>query len=97
MLYLALFDKKPTATTQETLARRLEFTHPADMHVVAEYWLTGDKPQVITIFEVESMAPIMATKLAWDDLYECTVFPVITAEEGLKLAQGAFAMMAVPA
>ena len=42
---------------------------------------------VIGIFETDSVAPIMAMLAEWGDVFDISVVPAITAEEGLQLAQ----------
>jgi hypothetical protein len=57
------------------------------MQPTAEYWLQTADPAVVSIFETDSVAPIMATLAEWGDVFDITVVPAITAEEGLQLAQ----------
>lgn len=54
---------------------------------MAEYWLQTSNPDVVGVFEADSIAPIMAITTAWGDVFDITIVPAITAEEGLKLAQ----------
>lgn len=85
MLFVALA-KVRAGTRQERIARRLEWQYPEGARLVAEYWLQIDDPQVISVLEADSVAPLMAAVSAWDDVFELTVVPAITAEEGLQLA-----------
>jgi hypothetical protein len=64
----------------------MEWQPPEGIRPVAEYWLQTNNPKVIFIAEADSIAPIMAMSAAWDDVFDVTVVPAITAEEGLKLA-----------
>jgi len=57
------------------------------LKLVAEYRLQANDPDVISIFEADSVAPIMATLVEWGDIFEFTVIPAIPVEEGLQLAQ----------
>jgi len=86
MLFVAL-SKVKGGTNKERTARRIEWKYPEGMHLVAEYWLQTENPSVITVAEADSIVPIMAAIAAWDDLFEITVFPAITAEEGLEFAK----------
>ena len=86
MLFVALF--RPTeGTPTERIARRVQFQHPEGVKQVAEYWLQTDDPTVVAIFEADSVAPIMAVTTEWGDVFDITVVPAITAEEGLELAK----------
>ena len=53
----------------------------------AEYWLQASDPAVVAIFGADSVAPIMAIATEWGDVFDITVVPAVTAEEGLQLAQ----------
>ncbi len=57
------------------------------IHAVAEYWLQTSDPNVIAIFETDSITQIMQAETAWDDVFDISVFPAITAEEGMELAK----------
>jgi hypothetical protein len=86
MLFVALL-KATASTPKERIARRAQWQYPEGVRVVAEYWLQTADPTVISIFEADSVAPIMATLADWGDVFDITVVPAITAEEGLQLAQ----------
>ena len=86
MLFIAVL--KPTGgNPKETIARRVQWQYPEGIRLVAEYWLQTSDPDVIAIFEADSVAPIMAMRTEWGDVFDITVTPAITAEEGLKLAK----------
>jgi hypothetical protein len=86
MLFVALL-KATASTTQERTARRAQWQYPEGVKPVAEYWLQSADPTVVAIFEADSVAPIMATIADWGDVFDITVVPAVTAEEGLQLAQ----------
>ncbi len=86
MLFVALFKAK-ASTPKERIARRVEWQIPEGIEPVAEYWLQTADPTVIAIFEADSVAPIMATLAEWGDVFDITVVPAVTSEEGLELAQ----------
>ncbi len=86
MLFATLL-KVRAGTTKERIARRAQWQYPEGMRVIAEYWLQTTDPAAITISEADSIAPIMAAVAAWDDVFDITVVPAVTAEEGLRLAQ----------
>lgn len=84
MLFAAL-GKVRAGTVQERLARRAQWQPPNE--VVAEYWLQTDNPHVILMIETDSFAQLMATLVGWDDVFDITVVPAITAEEGFEVVQ----------
>ena len=86
MLFVALL-KATASTTKERIARRAQWQFPEGIRPVAEYWLQTADPTVVAIFEADSVTPIMATLADWGDVFDITVVPAVTAEEGLKLAQ----------
>jgi len=86
MLFVAM-GKPKAGTPQERIARRAQWQYPEGMRAVAEYWPIGGEYTVITIAEADSIAPIMAVVTAWADVFDFTVTPAVTAEEGLRLAQ----------
>jgi hypothetical protein len=86
MLFVALLNSKPASSATQSLSRRLEWKHPEGLKTIAEYWPQTNNPSVISIFEADNIAAIMAATMPWTDLFEITIVPAITAEEGLKLA-----------
>jgi hypothetical protein len=86
MLFVA-FLKATGGTPKENTARRMQWQYPEGVRVVAEYWLQTGDPIVIVIFEADSIAPIMAVTTEWGDIFDITVVPAITAEDGLELAK----------
>ena len=87
MLFVALYSPKPGVSPAQALPRRMEWKPPESMKRIAEYWLPNITPHVIVIFEADNYATIMAANMPWADLFDFSVFPAITAEEGLKLAK----------
>ena len=86
MLFVAL-GKVRAGTVQERTARRLEWKYPEGAHVVAEYWLQIQDPNVITVFEADSIAPIMAATSPWDDVFDFTIIPAVSADDGMEIAR----------
>jgi hypothetical protein len=72
-------------TLNERSARRMQMQQPSEgVNVVGEYWFSTDDPSVVAIVEAEDPGTVQAIKLAWDDLFDVAVFPIVTAEEGLE-------------
>jgi hypothetical protein len=87
MLFVALYSPKPSSSPVQALPRRFEWKPPESMKLVAEYWLPNNTPHVIVVFEADNYATIMAANMPWADIFDFSVFPAITGEEGLKLAK----------
>jgi hypothetical protein len=91
MLFVALLTTKPGSTFQEGGARRLQWSYPEGMNVLAEYWLETDSPRVVSVFEAESMEPMGQIRMQWGDLFEIEVFPAVTGEQGMQMLRQAMA------
>ena len=85
MLFVSLLKVK-SGTMKERMPRRAGWQYPDGMRMVAEYWLQTSDPAIITVAEADSIAPLMAAVAQWDDFFDITVIPAVTAEEGLQLA-----------
>ena len=83
MLFALVMKGRP-GTLQERSLRRLQWQPPEGVNIVGEYWFPTDDPSVVAIVEAEDTAPLTGIRLAWDDLLDTTVFPIITAEERLE-------------
>lgn len=86
MLFVTLC-KQRAGTTKERVARRVQWQYPAGMNVIGEYWLQTTDPVVIVVAEAESITPIMTAMAEWDDVFDMTVVPAVTAQQGLELAK----------
>jgi hypothetical protein len=79
--------KAKAGTIKERIARRVDWQHPEGMRVVAEYWPMASETAVIAIAETDNVALIMKAISDWDDVFDFTVVPAMTAEQGLELAR----------
>jgi hypothetical protein len=86
MLFVALL-KARGGTVESRIAHRAGWRYPQGVEAVAEYWLQSADPTVVSVFEADSVAPILAVTSEWGDEFDITVVPAVTGEEGLKLAQ----------
>ena len=86
MLFVALLTATG-GTAEERIARRMEWQYPEGIRPVAEYWLQAAEPSVITVFEADSNAAVMALTIAWTDVFDITVVPAVTGEQGMELAK----------
>ena len=84
MLFVALLKAYP-GTNQESVDRRVEWNYPEGTQVVAEYWLQTLDPAVISICEADHISQLWTLFAGWHDIFDITIFPAITAEDGLEL------------
>lgn len=86
MLFVALL-KARSGTQEARIARRSAFQVPAipGLETVAEYWLQTLDPAAIVVFKADQIGQIWALFDGWDDLFDISVYPGITAQEGLEL------------
>ncbi len=86
MQFVALMNLRPEVDQTklaEALARRGEYEHPAKL--VAEYYTPNRKPAVVAIFEADDASQLLMNSMAWLDVFEIEVLPVIGWEEGLQV------------
>lgn len=88
MLFVALLKAKG-GTVESRIAHRAGWQYPEGVTHVTEYWLQASDPNVVAVFEADSIAPIMAITTEWGDEFDITVVPAITGEEGAELAKQA--------
>ena len=79
-------------TARDRIARRAQWQYPEGLNVVSEHWLWSNDPalpHVILICEPDDNmgGPVLAAFAEWDDVFDITILPAFTAEEGLKLGQ----------
>ena len=68
----------------DSFPRRVEWEYPEGVRLIAEYWLTAADPHVVIVVETDDAFKIMMAITQWDDLFDITYYPAITAEEGIK-------------
>jgi hypothetical protein len=86
MLFVAVL-KARGRPVEESTGRRLDWTYPENVKVLAEYWCANDDMSVVTIFEADDAAAISSVSRDWRDLFEVQISPAITGEHGLELAR----------
>ena len=87
MLFLIMGKAKAGSTGKERIARRVRWEYPAGIRLVAEYWAMSTDAAVVAVAEADDVAPILGAIVDWDDVFELTVIPALTAEQGLQLAK----------
>jgi hypothetical protein len=87
MLFVVIGKPKAASSGKERIARRVSWEYPAGMRMIAEYWPMSTEIAVIAVAEADNVASIMSAIVDWDDVFDLTVTPAMTAEQGLELAR----------
>jgi hypothetical protein len=93
MEFVALLKFRPSVPAAErdaALMRRAGWQYPDGLKVIAEYWPLSGEYQMITVFSAESVAPLMEVEFEWDDVFDMTVTPAVSADEGLLIGPEIF-------
>lgn len=88
MLYVMVLNWKPGLSREQTdgaLMRRSKWQYPKGAKLVGEYWLGASSPAVVSIFEAAEFEPILEIIMTWGDMFDITVLPATTPDEGLRL------------
>jgi hypothetical protein len=88
MLFMSIYTYQP-GQRNEIIKRRLErgTAVPEGVKVIGE-WTDIGGHRGFMVFEAQDPKVIMGTTLAWSDLLEFEIVPVIETEEVMKLAKG---------
>jgi hypothetical protein len=70
--------------------RRAGWQFPDGLKVISEYWPLSGEYQVVTVFSAESVTPLMEIEFEWDDVFDITVTPAVSADEGLRIGPEVF-------
>jgi hypothetical protein len=92
--HIALLDWKSGITQEQqdgALARRAGWQYPDGIKVIAEFWPMSPRPAVVSIFDTDDISKIMQIMFAWSDVFDITVLPGVTAEEGLRIGPSVMA------
>lgn len=88
MEYVGLLRFRPQVSAEErdrALMRRAGWTYPEGLRSIAEYWPVAGDVQVVSVFAADSFAPVMEMELEWSDVFDISIFPAVSAEEGLRI------------
>jgi hypothetical protein len=97
MEFVALLRFRPSVSAADrdaALMRRAAWQYPEGIKPIAEYWPMAGDQQVVTIFTADSIAPIMDVEFEWNDVFDVTVYPAVSAEEGLRIGPDMFGRLA---
>ncbi len=93
MEFVALLKFRPSVPAAErdaALMRQAGWQYPDGLKVISEYWPMSGEYQVVTVFSAETIAPIMEVEFEWDDVFDMTVTPAVSADEGLRIGPEVF-------
>ena len=93
MEYVAFlkFRESVSAADQDAaLMRRASWKYPDGIRVISEYWPLSAEYQVVTAFEADSFPSIMEVVFEWNDVFDISVFPAVSADEGLRVGPEVF-------
>lgn len=76
------------------LMRRAGWEYPENIRLIAEYWPMAAAPQVISIFSTEDPAALMELEMEWNDVFDISMHPALSAEDGLKHGPDVFGRLA---
>jgi hypothetical protein len=102
MDYVAFLRFRPSISGAErdaALKRRASWQYPAGMQLIAEFWPTSADIQVVSIFSTTEFGPVMELVLEWSDVFDISVHPAVSVEDGLRIgaeALGNLARLAQP-
>ena len=83
----------PAAERDAALMRRAAWKYPDGIKLISEYWPVSGDYQVVTTFAADSIASIMEVEFEWNDVFDVTVVPAVSAEEGLRIGPEVFARL----
>ena len=84
MLFVALLKAHP-GKAQERIQRRVEWEPPEGIKVKGEYWLQTADPHVVSVVEANHISELWAMFAPWDDFFDISIYPAVSADEGLDM------------
>ena len=67
------------------LVQRAGWKYPDGVKLIAEYWPAADDPAVVSVFQTDDYAGLMEIGMTWGHLFDVTILPAVSAEDGLKV------------
>jgi hypothetical protein len=93
MEYVAFLRFRPSVSAAErdaALQRRASWQYPDGIKVIAEYWPISADIQVVTVFSTDDFAGVMELNFEWSDVFDISVHPAVSAEQGLQTGAEVF-------
>src|SRR3954453_17157953 len=87
---LRLRETVPTAQRDGALLRRANWEYPKGITPIAEYWPISAEYTVVSIFTADTFEAMQGVPFEWNDAFDVTIFPAVSAEEGLRIGPEVF-------
>ena len=85
--FLTFRSSVSAAERDAALARRAGWQYPDGITLIAEYWPLAASVQVVSIFSAADFAAAFELTLQWNDVFDITVHPAVSAGDGLRIGQ----------
>ena len=97
MLFVVLGRAKDSSDPVDRNTRRVTWQYPEGVTVIGEYWLEHGNPRLVSIVDTDDVRTIFAATTEWEDHFDFTVVPAVTAEEGIEMVRARMEAMAAVA
>lgn len=94
MLFVVLGRVKDSSDPVERNTRRVEWQYPEGVNVIGEYWLEHGDPRLVTVVETDDVQALFAATSEWEDHFNFTIVPAVTAEQGVEMIRARMEAMA---
>lgn len=84
MRFLAMYSfKEGTDQSKviEAINRRSDYDHPVTL--IEEFYTPNRSPSVVAVYETDDVNKLLMNSMAWVDLFDIEVIPVVQWREGL--------------
>ena len=97
MLFVVLGRAKDSSDPVDRNTRRIDWQYPEGVTVIGEYWLEHGNPRLISIVESDDVRAMFAATTEWEDHFDFTIVPAVTAEQGIEMVRARMEAMAAVA
>jgi hypothetical protein len=94
MLFVVLGRVKDSSDPVERNTRRVDWQYPEGVNVIGEYWLEHGDPRLVTVVETDDVQALFAATSEWEDHFNFTIVPAVTAEQGIEMIRSRMEAMA---
>lgn len=91
--FLKFRSSVPGAERDAALMRRASWQYPTGTTMIAEYWPLSGDCQVVPVFRADTFGPIMEVESEWNDVFDISIFPAVSAEVGLQVGADVFSRL----
>jgi hypothetical protein len=96
MEFVAFLRFRPSVSAADrdaALMRRAAWKYPDGITVLSEYWPMSGECQVVTAFAADSITAMMEVEFEWNDVFDISIHPAISADDGLRVGPDVFARL----